>query len=79
MRRPTLTPNAEGFSRLAAHAGIADNYLALANRIGVNASTVSRIMRGQHEPSGRFIAAVLNEFGISWFHELFDVHGGKTA
>ncbi|UVO12847.1 helix-turn-helix transcriptional regulator [Mycobacterium sp. SVM_VP21] len=79
MPRPTLTPNAKGFSRLAVHTGIDDNYAALAKRIGVNTSTVSRIMRGQHEPSGRFIAAVLAEFGTSWFHELFDVHGGTAA
>jgi transcriptional regulator with XRE-family HTH domain len=46
---------------------------ALATRMGVNAATVSRVLRGTAAPGERFIAGLLLVFGIECFPDLFEV------
>lgn len=45
----------------------------LAERIGVNAGQVSRVLKGKSAPGPRFIAGILDVFGIEFFADLFAV------
>jgi transcriptional regulator with XRE-family HTH domain len=44
-----------------------------ASRIGVNPSQVSRVLTGKAAPGTRFIAGVLELFGVDTFADLFSV------
>ena len=44
-----------------------------AERIGVHPSQVSRVLKGDAAPGTRFIAGVLELFGIECFQDLFAV------
>jgi transcriptional regulator with XRE-family HTH domain len=46
---------------------------AFAERIGVNPGQVSRIRQGKNNPGPKFIAGVLDLFGIEFFSDLFAV------
>lgn len=52
-------------------AGITTN-AQLATRIGVNESTLQRVIAHEVEPSGRFIAGVLGALPAAKFEDLFD-------
>jgi transcriptional regulator with XRE-family HTH domain len=44
-----------------------------AERIGVNAGQVSRVLSGKSAPGTRFIAGCLDLFGVECFADLFEV------
>lgn len=44
-----------------------------AERIGVNAGQVSRVLQGKSAPGTRFIAGCLELFGVECFGDLFSV------
>lgn len=45
----------------------------LAERIGMDAATVSRVLTGKAAPGPRFIAGLIDAFGTEWFSDLFVV------
>jgi transcriptional regulator with XRE-family HTH domain len=45
----------------------------LAERIDVDAATVSRVLSGKQAPGPKFIAGLVEAFGKEWFSDLFDV------
>lgn len=57
------------FRRLA---GITTD-LELAARINVDPSTVSRVLNGTQAPGPRFIAGLVQTFGVDLFPDLFEV------
>jgi transcriptional regulator with XRE-family HTH domain len=46
---------------------------AFAEAIGVNPGQVSRVLRGDSAPGAKFIAGVLDVFGVEFFTDLFAV------
>lgn len=67
----TLSINEEGLNRLR------EDYRLpldkdLATRIGVNKSTLSRVLEGKSRPGDRFIASILTAFPVK-FEDIFDV------
>ncbi|GAA5229212.1 helix-turn-helix domain-containing protein [Arthrobacter cryoconiti] len=44
-----------------------------ATAIGVNAATVSRVLSGTSAPGARFIAGLVDVFGVELFGDLFNV------
>lgn len=64
----TLSPNLDAFARVRG----SQNQKQFAARIGVNDSTLSRVLAGDIAPSARFIAATLSELPVQ-FHEVFDI------
>ncbi len=46
---------------------------SLARRIGVDPTTVYRVLNGRTLPSARFIAGIVEAFGADLFSDLFEV------
>jgi transcriptional regulator with XRE-family HTH domain len=46
---------------------------SLARRIGVDPTTVYRVLNGRTVPSARFIAGIVEAFGADLFSDLFEV------
>lgn len=67
---PTLVINHPGLNRLRKSASINDDG-TLAQRIGVDAATVHRVLAGKNAPSARFIGGALNTFKGAKFADLF--------
>lgn len=67
---PTLAINHPGFTRHRKTADIHDD-TTLAKHIGVDATTVHRVLAGKNAPSARFIGGALNTFKGAKFADLF--------
>lgn len=52
---------------------------AFAEKIGVNAGQVSRVLAGKSAPGTRFIAGCLELFGIECFADLFTLEPDEDA
>ena len=68
----TLALKAEGLAMLRDAAGIKTDS-DLADRIGLDRAQVSRVLTGKSGPGPKFIAGLLDTFGIKWFTHLFAV------
>jgi hypothetical protein len=60
--------------RIATAQGLRTRY-ALAKRLGVNRSTVGRVLDGDRAPGQQFIAATIRELGVG-FDAVFEVVDG---
>ncbi|WP_433264860.1 transcriptional regulator [Actinosynnema sp. CS-041913] len=60
----------DSFRRVAREAGYDSDY-ALAEAMGVDRSTVQRVLDGRMRPGNRFIAAALATLGPRRFNQLF--------
>lgn len=67
----TLTINDEGLTSLRADFGLTQDK-DLADRLGVDKGTVSRVLKGKSAPGPAFIAAMLIAFPVK-FEDIFDV------
>jgi transcriptional regulator with XRE-family HTH domain len=76
----TLRLKPEGLAKIRKLAGVSTD-AQLAEKIGVDKATVSRVITGKAAPGPKFIAGLLNTFGIEWFSDLFlvDPQDGETA
>jgi transcriptional regulator with XRE-family HTH domain len=70
--RATIAANRSGIEQAMRAAGIA-TIGDLADRIGVNRSTVHRVLGGRTTPSNEFIAGCLDAFPRCEFADLFTV------
>lgn len=68
----TLALRPEGLAKIRKLAKI-EHDKELADRIGVDAATVSRVLTGKSAPGPRFIAGLIDAFGTEWFTDLFVV------
>lgn len=51
----------------------------LAARIGIHPSNLHRVLAGKAAPGTKFIAGLLDVFGIEWFADLFEILPGDEA
>jgi transcriptional regulator with XRE-family HTH domain len=63
--------------RIATAQGLRSRY-ALAKRLGVNRSTVSRVLDGDRAPGQQFIAATMHELGVP-FDAAFEIVDSVTG
>lgn len=70
--RPTIALRMDGLEKAMTKAGI-HTKAGLAAHIGVDRSTVQRVLGGRTGPGEEFIAAVLAAFPKSRFEDLFAV------
>lgn len=76
---PFLQLKSSGIQKVK-ETGVARSDRAVARLFGVDPATLSRVIRGQAEPSNRLIAGALSALGPSWFNDLFEVkEEGKSA
>jgi transcriptional regulator with XRE-family HTH domain len=68
----TLQLRPEGLAKIRKLAKI-DTDKQLAEKIGLDPATVSRVLTGKSAPGPRFIAGLIDAFGIEWFADLFAV------
>lgn len=68
----TLALRQDGLNKIRKLAGLTTDK-DLADRIGVDAATVSRVLKGTQAPGPKFIAGLIEAFGKEWFADLFDV------
>jgi transcriptional regulator with XRE-family HTH domain len=71
----TLALKPDGLSKIRKLARI-DTDKQLAEMIGLDAATVSRVLTGKAAPGPKFIAGLLDAFGTEWFADLFAVVPG---
>ena len=69
---PFLEVKHDGFEKLKRF-GLVSSDRALAKLIGVDPATLSRVLRGKTEPTGKFIAGTIHALGMNWFEHLFEV------
>lgn len=67
----TLAINEDGLAQIRAEFRVVQDK-DLADRLGVNKATVSRILQGKAAPGPQFIAAMLVAFPVK-FESIFDV------
>lgn len=72
----TLKLREDKFNALRRLAGLTTD-AKLADRLGVDATTVYRVLNGKTEMSARFIAGIVDIFGVELFSDLFEVE--RTA
>lgn len=60
MAKPKLTINLETLDRLRD----GQSWAALAQQIGIDASTLSRVRNGKSQPGGEFIAGIVTNFPV---------------
>lgn len=72
----SLSISPQGLIRLRKKTGLHSDQ-QLANRIGIDPATLSRVLNGKSEPGQKFLAGVLQAFGHRWFTELFQVVDDK--
>jgi transcriptional regulator with XRE-family HTH domain len=72
----SLSISQQGLIRLRKKTGL-DSDQQLAQRIGIDPATLSRVLNGKSEPGQKFLAGVLQAFGHRWFTELFQVVDDK--
>lgn len=68
----TLVLRADKFNAYRRLAGL-DTDVSLARKIGVDPTTVYRVLNGKTAMSARFIAGVVDTFGADLFADLFEV------
>lgn len=68
----TLALKPEGLSKIRKLARI-ETDKQLAEMIGLDAATVSRVLTGKAAPGPKFIAGLIGAFGAEWFTDLFVV------
>lgn len=68
----TLALKPEGLSKIRKLARI-ETDKQLAEMIGMDAATVSRVLTGKAAPGPKFIAGLIGAFGTEWFSDLFAV------
>lgn len=68
----TIALNKPGLAKIKRLAGIKHD-AQLAERIQVDAGTVSRVVTGRNAPGPRFIAGCIEAFGADCFTDLFVV------
>ena len=68
----TLVLRNEKFNAYRRLAGL-DTDASLARRIGVDATTVYRVLSGKTAMSAKFIAGIVDAFGADLFADLFEV------
>ncbi|AAN12743.1 hypothetical protein LITTLEE_96 [Mycobacterium phage LittleE] len=64
--------NHRGFQSLKEQ-GVAKSDRAIAQLLQVDPATMSRVLRGKTEPTGRLVAGAVAALGPSWLGILFDV------
>lgn len=70
---PRLRVKTEELQKRRRAVGIADTHIALAEYIGVNHGTISRIFSGKSAPGERFITALVGAFPGSRLDDLFEI------
>lgn len=68
----TLALKTDGLNKIRKLAGI-ETDKQLAELIGMDAATVSRVLGGKAAPGPKFIAGLIQVFGTEWFADLFVV------
>jgi transcriptional regulator with XRE-family HTH domain len=68
----TLELRPEGLAKIRKLARI-ETDKQLAELIGLHPAVVSRVLKKKAAPGPKFIAGVINAFGIEWFSDLFAV------
>lgn len=68
----TLVLRSEKFNAYRRLAGL-DTDASLARRMGVDTTTVYRVLNGKTAMSAKFIAGVVDAFGADLFADLFEV------
>lgn len=68
----TLALNARGVTKIRRLAGLSKDK-DFADRIGIDQSTLSRVLTGKAAPGPRFIAGCVEAFGADVFEDLFTV------
>lgn len=68
----TLVLRSDKFNAYRRLAGL-DTDASLARRIGVDATTVYRVLSGKTAMSAKFIAGIVDTFGADLFADLFEV------
>lgn len=74
----TLELRPEGLAKIRKLAHI-DTDRQLAELIGMDAATVSRVLTGKAAPGPKFIAGLIGAFGPEWFTDLFAVVPGDEG
>jgi transcriptional regulator with XRE-family HTH domain len=70
---PRVVLRRKNLLRLCEDRAIDPTTTALGARIGVHHSQVSRVLSGKSEPGNRFIAGILDVFGVGAFQDLFAI------
>lgn len=68
----TLALKPDGLNKIRKLARI-ETDKQLAEMIGMDAATVSRVLTGKAAPGPKFIAGLIGAFGTEWFSDLFAV------
>lgn len=68
----TLVLRGDNLNKYRRLAGL-ETDASLARRIGVDPTTVYRVLNGRTAPSARFIAGIVDAFGADLFPDLFEV------
>ncbi len=68
----TLALKPEGLAKIRKLARIQTDK-ELAELIGMDAATVSRVLTGKAAPGPKFIAGLVSAFGPEWFSDIFAV------
>lgn len=69
----TLALKPDGLAKLRKLAKI-DTDIELARRSGIDPGNLSRVLTGKAAVGPKFVAGLLDVFGVEWFSELFEVH-----
>ena len=74
----TLVLRGDKFNAYRRLAGL-DTDASLARKLGVDPTTVYRVLNGKTAMSARFIAGIVDAFGAELFPDLFEVISDETA